>query len=102
MNTMIVTTIAAVVLALPLSFTDVGNAVAQGADGCVSARQAQQAVEAGEILELPDAARRAGVDQKYIDNQAQLCDVDGSPHWIVNMMNESGDSTRVVLNAQGD
>jgi len=89
-------------LALFLAATSVGPVAAQEGDSCLTARQAQQAVESGEILELPDAARRAGVKQKYIDNQAQLCDVDGSPHWIVNMMNESGDSTRVVLNASGD
>lgn len=100
MNSMLATTLAAFVLALPLVPVS-GPALAQG-NNCVSARQAQQAVESGEILELPDAARRAGVDRKYIDNQAQLCDVDGAPHWIVNMMNEYGDSERVVLNALGD
>jgi hypothetical protein len=101
MNSMIATTIAAVVLALPLGLAPV-SASAQDENDCVSALEAQQAVEAGEILELPDAAARAGVNQKYIDNQARLCEVDGSPHWIVNVMNELGNSQRIVLNALGD
>lgn len=95
--------IGALVLAAPLSLGPAGPSFAQGSEGkCVTAKQAQVAVESGEILELPDAARRAGVDQKFIDSQARLCDVNGSPHWIVNVMNESGDSERVVLNAEGD
>jgi hypothetical protein len=101
MNSMMAFPVVMIVLAATLTLTEVGPALAQG-DDCMTARQAQQAVEAGEILELPDAARRAGVAQKYIDSQARLCEVNGEPHWIVNVMNELGNSQRIVLNAQSD
>jgi hypothetical protein len=55
---------------------------AQEESDCVGAREAQQAVESGEIMELPDAARRAGLERKFIGQQARLCNVDGSPHWV--------------------
>ena len=89
-------------LALPLVTAPVGAVVAQEDGGCVSARQAQAAVENGLILDLPRAARREGVEQKYIGDEARLCDIDGAPHWVVIVQNAYGDSERVVLNAEAD
>jgi hypothetical protein len=88
-------------LALPLGLGSSG-VFAQEESNCLGAREAQQAVESGEIMELPDAARRAGLERKFIGQQARLCEVDGSPHWVVSVMNESGASERIVLNAQGN
>lgn len=68
----------------------------------MSGREAQEAVESGRVLELPSAARRAGLEKKFIGDEARLCNVDGSPHWVVSVMNDAGDSERIVLNAQGD
>lgn len=102
MKTSTATTLAALLLALPLALVASGAPAAQENGNCVTARQAQQAVEAGEILELPEAAQREGIDRKFIGDEARLCDIDGSPHWVVNVMSESGDSERVVLNAQGN
>lgn len=101
MNRRISTIVAAFILALPVALASSGAPGAQENGDCVSARQAQQAVEAGEIMELPDAARRAGVEQKYIGD-ARLCDVGGSQHWVVNVMSEDGESERIVLNAEGE
>ncbi len=89
-------------LALPFGLASSGAAAAQEQGDCVGAREAQQAVESGQIMELPDAARRAGLERKFIGQQAQLCNVDGSPHWVVSVMNNSGESERIVLNAQGN
>jgi hypothetical protein len=102
MKRAIITAMAGLVLALPLGFGSSGAAAAQEESDCVSAREAQQAVETGQIMELPDAARRAGLERKFIGDQARLCNVDGSPHWVVSVMNDSGESERVVLDAQGN
>jgi hypothetical protein len=98
----IATTFAAAFVVLPLSVAPVGAALAQGEGDCVSPLQAQQAVEAGRILDLSSAAAREGVARKFIGDEARLCEIDGSPHWVVILQNAAGDSERVVLNAQGD
>ena len=96
------TTLAAASIVLPFALGPTGSALAQDDRDCVSARQAQQAVEAGEILDLPGAAAREGVAEKYIGDEARLCEIDGRPHWVVIVQNAYGDSQRIVLNAQGD
>lgn len=102
MTTTVTTFLAAISLALPLALTASGTPAAQEDGNCVSARQAQQAVEAGEILGLAAAARGEGIDRKFIGDEARLCDIDGAPHWVVNVMSESGESQRIVLNAQAN
>ena len=70
--------LAGFVLALPLGFGSFGAAFAQEERDCVGAREAQQAVESGEIMELPDAARRAGSNGNSSVSR-RLCNVNGSP-----------------------
>jgi hypothetical protein len=102
MNSVVATTLTALLLSLPIALASSSAPAAQEDGNCVSSRQAQEAVEAGEILDLSAAAQREGIDRKFIGDEARLCDVEGSPHWVVNVMSESGDSERIVLNAQGD
>jgi len=102
MSSTVATTLTAIWLSLPIALASSGAPVAQDDGNCVSSRQAQEAVEAGEVLGLSTAAQREGIDRKFIGDEARLCDIDGSPHWVVNVMSESGDSERIVLNAQGD
>jgi hypothetical protein len=102
MERTIATVIAASTLAISLAFASFGAAAAQEDGNCVSSRQAQQAVESGEVMQLPEAARRAGIEQKFIGDEARLCDVDGAPHWVVSVMRDNGESERIVLNAQGN
>jgi hypothetical protein len=102
MNSVVATTLTALWLSLPIGLASSVAPAAQEDGNCVSSRQAQEAVEAGEILDLSSAAQREGIDRKFIGDEARLCDVEGSPHWVVNVMSESGDSERIVLNAQGD
>lgn len=101
MKTRIATTIAAISLALPMALISFGAPAAQEDGSCVNARQAQQWVEAGDILQLRDAAQREGVNPKYIGD-ARLCGPEGSRHWVVSVINESGDSKRISLNAQAN
>ena len=101
MKTMIATALVALQLAMPAGLVPTG-AMAQEASDCLTGREAQQAVEAGEILELPVAARREGLALKFIGDEAQLCNVDGAPHWVVNVMSSAGHSERIVLNAQAN
>lgn len=99
---MIAAVIIALQLALPVALAAGAPASAQEGDACLSARQAQEAVEAGEILELPAAARREGLVEKFIGDEARLCTIDGMPHWVVNVMSSAGYSERIVLNAQAN
>jgi hypothetical protein len=90
-------TLIAVWLALPLALTPVGAASAQE-DDCVSARQAQPLVEQGLVLSVDEAMRREGVETT--PSSVRLCDADGSPYWLVNVMDAQADAKRIVLNAQ--
>lgn len=100
MKSIIATALVALQLAMPAGLAATGPALAQ--EDCLTGRQAQQAVEAGEILELPVAARREGVALKFIGDEAQLCTIDGAPHWVVSVMSNAGHSERIVLNAQAN
>jgi len=102
MNIRHLNTLAAICVALPLFFAANGTAVAQE-DGCVSGREAQQAVEARRILSLDRAKKAAGVFDQIINQGGPiLCDVDGDPYWMVNVQDEYGNSKTVDLPAQGD
>ena len=94
-------TLAAITLALPLFFAVSGAAVAQ--DGCISGREAQQFVEARRIMSLDRAMQAAGVAaNRVISRGAEVCDIDGSPYYRVNVMDEYGDSKPVDLPAEGN
>ena len=95
--------LSAALLSLSLALVPAGVAPAQEEGDCLSAREAQQAVESNEIIGLAAALRREGKDNlKPIGNEARLCNVDGTPHWVISVMNDYGDSERIVLNAQAD
>ncbi|MDP1730723.1 MAG: hypothetical protein Q8L54_05990, partial [Devosia sp.] len=87
--------LAATIVALPLAFAVNWSAPAQGIGECITGRQAQRAVDAGEIAQLPDAAAAAGVRQKIISSSAKVCDINGSPHWVVNVMDSYGESRSI-------
>jgi hypothetical protein len=93
--------LAATIVALPMAFAFGLPAFAQGGD-CISGRQAQRAVDAGEIAQLPEAAAAAGVREKIISSSAKVCNVDGSPHWVVNVMDSYGESKSISLPADSD
>jgi hypothetical protein len=100
MNT-IATTLAAVVLALPLAVSSLGGAAAQQDVDCLSGRQIQQAINDGEILGLAQAMTAAGVDGKPL-SEPEVCRSDGRVQYRVNIMNSYGEAERIVLNAQGN
>lgn len=88
-------------VALPLVFAVSGTAPAQ--DGCISGREAQQFVEARRIVSLDRAMQAAGVAaNRVISRGAEVCDIDGSPYYRVNIMDEYGDSKPIDLPAGVD
>ena len=89
---------AAMVWTLLAGFALPGAAHAQDHGDCLNKRDIQQAIESGEIAPLADIMAEAGVNERPLS--VQVCDVDGSPHYVVNMMDSYGDSQRIVLNAQ--
>jgi len=98
---MIATTFTAITMALSLGLASFGAAAAQEAGACLQGRQIQQAIDAGEILELADALNAAGVDEKPL-SQPEVCDINGRLQYRVNIMNSYGEAERIVLNAQGN
>ena len=100
MNT-IVTTLAALALALPLAVASFEAPAAQEEGDCIRGRQIQQAINDGEILELADAMAAAGIDAKPL-SEPEVCRNDGRAQYRVNIMNSYGDAERIVLNAQGN
>lgn len=91
-----VTILAATTVALLASFVSQA-AVAQG-NNCLSKQDIQDRLAEGLIAPLADVMSRAGIKQRPLS--VQVCDVDGSPHYIVNMMDSYGGSERVTLNAE--
>lgn len=71
--------------------------VAQERD-CLSKQDIQDRLAQGLIAPLADAMNRAGVKGRPLS--VQVCDVDGSDHYIVNMMDSEGESESVTLNAE--
>lgn len=100
MNT-IATTLAAVLLALPLALTSLGAPVAQEDGDCISGRQIQEAINEGEIVDLADAMAAEGIDGKPL-SQPDVCRTSGRLQYRVNIMNSYGEAERIVLNAQAN
>ena len=74
-----------------------GPAMAQERD-CLSKQDIQNRLAEGLIAPMADAMDRAGVKGRPLS--VQVCDVDGSDHYIVNMMDSEGESESVTLNAE--
>lgn len=88
--------LAATTVALLASFISLA-AVAQDRN-CLSRQDIQDRLAEGLIAPLADVMSRAGIKQRPLS--VQVCDVDGSPHYIVNMMDSYGGSESVTLNAE--
>lgn len=89
--------LAATIVALLASLVLPGAALAQ--DGaCLTKQDIQNRLSQGLIAPLADAMTRAGVTGRPLS--VQVCDVGGSDHYIVNMMDSDGESQSVTLNAE--
>jgi hypothetical protein len=88
----------ALVVALLAGFALPGATMAQDYGDCLNKRDIQQAIEDGKISPLADVMAQAGINERPLS--VQVCEVDGSPHYVVNMMDSYGDGQRIVLNAQ--
>lgn len=89
--------LAATIVAMLAGIGLPGPAVAQERD-CLSKQDIQNRLAQGLIAPLADAMDRAGVKGRPLS--VQVCDVDGSDHYIVNMMDSDGESESVTLNAE--
>jgi hypothetical protein len=96
MKKMTVYILATTIVALLAGFSSTG-AVAQDR-ACLSKQDIQERLADGLIAPLADAMSRAGVKGRPLS--VQVCDVDGSDHYIVNMMDSEGESESVTLNAE--
>jgi hypothetical protein len=96
MKKMTANILAVTTVALLAGFGSLG-AVAQDR-ACLSKQDIQERLADGLIAPLADAMSRAGVKGRPLS--VQVCDVDGSDHYIVNMMDSDGESESVTLNAE--
>ncbi len=90
--------LAAMTVALLAGIGVPGAVMAQGGASCLSKQDIQDRLAQGLIAPLADAMSRAGVKGRPLS--VQVCDVDGSDHYIVNMMDSDGESQSVTLNAE--
>lgn len=98
MNNRIAISLAAVAVMLPAGFGAPGAAMAQGRD-CLSRQDIQAQLARGEIAPLADVMNREGIKERPLS--VEVCDVNGQPHYIVNMMDSAGGTQSVTLNARG-
>ena len=89
--------LAATIVAMLAGIGLPGPVAAQGGN-CLSKQDIQNRLAQGLIAPLADAMDRAGVKGRPLS--VQVCDVDGSDHYIVNMMDSEGESESVTLNAE--
>ncbi|MCB1517207.1 MAG: hypothetical protein KDJ19_06280 [Hyphomicrobiaceae bacterium] len=80
---------------LSLGFTDI--AMAQNVQQCVSAADANAAVQSGQILKLPQALSVAGVPRSAQILNQQVCYVDGQLGYVVSVLESSGNTRQLVL-----
>lgn len=90
--------LAAMIVALLTGFGPAGAVVAQEERNCLSKQDIQDRLAQGLIAPLADAMTRAGIKGRPLS--VQVCDVNGSSHYIVNMMDSYGESESVTLNAE--
>lgn len=76
-----------------------GSALAQS-DECLSKRDIQEKTDSGELVQLSQALAASGVEGKIISSQVKVCMVDGQWQWLVNVMDDTGESRAVTLPAQ--
>jgi hypothetical protein len=100
MNSLL-STIAAVMIALPLVVAAPVGLAAQEDGDCLSGRQIQEAISDGAILDLFQAMENAGVSGKPL-SEPEVCNIGGERQYRVNIMNENGEAERIVLNAQAN
>ena len=97
MKKLTVNILVATIVALLAGISLPGAAVAQQG-ACLSKQDIQNRLTRGLIAPLADAMSRAGVKGRPLS--VQVCDVGGSDHYIVNMMDSDGESESVTLNAE--
>lgn len=95
MNKTNVNILAAIVVALLAGA--VSPVAAQQRD-CLTRQDIQNELADGKIAPLADVMSRAGIKERPLS--VQVCDVNGAPHYIVNMMDSYGGSQSVTLNAR--
>lgn len=77
-----------------------GGISSSQADECLSKRDIQEKTDSGELVQLSQALAASGVGGKIISSQVKVCKVGGQWQWLVNVMDDTGESRPVSLPAQ--
>ena len=71
-----------------------------GGGECLTDRQINRAIAAGQIRSWPQIRRLAGIPENYYEtSDVQVCLRNGVPFYIVNMVSPKGENVKYVLNA---
>lgn len=96
MNTTTATFLAAIGLAALTALGPSATVEAQDRN-CLTRQDIQTQLQTGDIEELATVMARAGIDQRPLS--AEVCDLNGVPHYFVNLMDSYG-GKQVTLNAR--
>jgi uncharacterized membrane protein YkoI len=66
---------------------------------CLSDRQIQAAIESGEIQSWPKIKRMAGISAYEEVSDVQVCLIEGTPYYILNVVSPDGEASKIALNA---
>ncbi|MEP7240414.1 MAG: hypothetical protein ABI697_05975 [Devosia sp.] len=94
------TLLLALAAAAMLSASAVVPGLAQGTQGCLSDQQIQAAIASGKILSWPKIKRLASLPSGTQElSDVKVCMIDGVPYYTVNVVSQSGEASKIVLNA---
>jgi uncharacterized membrane protein YkoI len=85
--------------ALSLGLVVPAHAQVQRELDCLSDRQIQAAIESGEIQSWPKIKRMAGISAYEEVSDVQVCLIDGTPFYILNVVSPDGEASKIALNA---
>ena len=96
----IITMAAAVLFALTAVVPAFAQVRARGGElECLTDRQIQVAIEAGDILSWPKIKRLAGISTYEEVSDVEVCMIDGVPFYILNVVSPGGEAAKIALNA---
>jgi hypothetical protein len=66
---------------------------------CLSDEQIQTAIESGQIQSWPKIKKLAGISAYEEVSDVQVCLIEGTPYYMLNVISPNGEATKIVLNA---
>ena len=97
-RTIVMTMAAAAIVSLAAVMPAAAQARQAAAD-CLSDRQIQTAIESGQIQSWPRIKKLAGISSYQEVSEIQVCTIDGTLYYMLNVISPDGEASKIVLNA---